>query len=279
MVEALRSGMFRIKLDNGHETLGYTAGKMRRYRIRILPGDRDPGRAVPLRPDPWTHRLPAPLTARAWSRSAAAPRRLPSLRILRRARARLAARRVRAGRAGRSAPRPSSRRRRAHVRRERAPPPRDWRERGYRWSRRIDHAGIYLLIAGTYTPFALLVLDGDLADRHPRGRLGRRVGGDRAQVRLGGRAEVAGSGDRDRARLGGGGRLPAADRRRRLERHRRSCSPAACSTRPAGSSTRCAGPNPSPARSSATTRSSTCSWSPRSCLQYAVVAFWVVHPV
>ena len=40
MVEALRSGMFRIKLDNGHETLGYTAGKMRRYRIRILPGDK-----------------------------------------------------------------------------------------------------------------------------------------------------------------------------------------------------------------------------------------------
>lgn len=40
VVEALRSGMFRIALDNGHETLGYTAGKMRRYRIRILPGDR-----------------------------------------------------------------------------------------------------------------------------------------------------------------------------------------------------------------------------------------------
>jgi translation initiation factor IF-1 len=40
VVEALRSGMFRITLDNGHETLGYTAGKMRRYRIRILPGDR-----------------------------------------------------------------------------------------------------------------------------------------------------------------------------------------------------------------------------------------------
>ena len=32
--------MFRIALDNGHETLGYTAGKMRRYRIKILPGDR-----------------------------------------------------------------------------------------------------------------------------------------------------------------------------------------------------------------------------------------------
>jgi hemolysin III len=35
-----------------------------------------------------------------------------------------------------------------------------WRECGYRWSRRIDHAGIFLLIAGTYTPFAVLVLDG-----------------------------------------------------------------------------------------------------------------------
>src|SRR4051812_24525398 len=35
-----------------------------------------------------------------------------------------------------------------------------WRERGYRWSRRIDHAGVYLAIAGTYTPFGLLVLTG-----------------------------------------------------------------------------------------------------------------------
>jgi hemolysin III len=35
-----------------------------------------------------------------------------------------------------------------------------WRERGYRWSRRVDHAGIYLAIAGTYTPFCLLVLHG-----------------------------------------------------------------------------------------------------------------------
>jgi translation initiation factor IF-1 len=32
--------MFRIQLDNGHQTLGYTAGKMRRYRIRIFLGDR-----------------------------------------------------------------------------------------------------------------------------------------------------------------------------------------------------------------------------------------------
>jgi translation initiation factor IF-1 len=40
IIEALRNRMFRIRLDNGHETLGYTAGKMRRYRIRMLLGDR-----------------------------------------------------------------------------------------------------------------------------------------------------------------------------------------------------------------------------------------------
>ena len=40
VTEALRNGFFRVALDNGHETLGYTAGKMRRYRIRIFPGDR-----------------------------------------------------------------------------------------------------------------------------------------------------------------------------------------------------------------------------------------------
>ncbi|MGI8421299.1 MAG: translation initiation factor IF-1 [Gaiellaceae bacterium] len=40
VVEAFRSGMFWIQLDNGHETLGYTAGKMRRFRIKIFPGDR-----------------------------------------------------------------------------------------------------------------------------------------------------------------------------------------------------------------------------------------------
>ena len=40
VTEALRNGLFRIELDNGHETTGYIAGRMRRYRIRILPGDR-----------------------------------------------------------------------------------------------------------------------------------------------------------------------------------------------------------------------------------------------
>ncbi len=40
IVEALRNRMFRIRLDNGHELLGYTSGKMKRYRIRMLLGDR-----------------------------------------------------------------------------------------------------------------------------------------------------------------------------------------------------------------------------------------------
>jgi translation initiation factor IF-1 len=40
IIESLRNRMFRIRLDNGHETLGYTAGRMRRYRIRMLLGDR-----------------------------------------------------------------------------------------------------------------------------------------------------------------------------------------------------------------------------------------------
>jgi translation initiation factor IF-1 len=32
--------MYRIRLDNGHDTLGYMAGRMKRFRIRINPGDR-----------------------------------------------------------------------------------------------------------------------------------------------------------------------------------------------------------------------------------------------
>jgi hemolysin III len=36
----------------------------------------------------------------------------------------------------------------------------NWREAPRRWLRRVDHAGIYGLIAGTYTIFGLLVLDG-----------------------------------------------------------------------------------------------------------------------
>jgi hemolysin III len=35
-----------------------------------------------------------------------------------------------------------------------------WDEAAKRWMRRVDHTGIFLLIAGSYTPFGLLALDG-----------------------------------------------------------------------------------------------------------------------
>ena len=40
VAELLPNAMFRVKLDNDHMVLGHVAGKMRRFRIRILPGDR-----------------------------------------------------------------------------------------------------------------------------------------------------------------------------------------------------------------------------------------------
>lgn len=40
IVEALPGTQFRVELDNGHEVLAYLSGKMRRYYIRILLGDR-----------------------------------------------------------------------------------------------------------------------------------------------------------------------------------------------------------------------------------------------
>ena len=40
VTEALPNLLFRVKLENGHEVLAHLAGKMRRFRIRILPGDR-----------------------------------------------------------------------------------------------------------------------------------------------------------------------------------------------------------------------------------------------
>jgi len=40
VTEVLPSAMFRVDLDNGYKLLATTAGKMRKYRIRILAGDR-----------------------------------------------------------------------------------------------------------------------------------------------------------------------------------------------------------------------------------------------
>jgi translation initiation factor IF-1 len=38
--EVLGNAMFRVELENGHKILAYPCGKMRRYFIRIIPGDK-----------------------------------------------------------------------------------------------------------------------------------------------------------------------------------------------------------------------------------------------
>ena len=40
VIEKLPNAMFRVKLENGHEVLSHISGKMRKFYIRILPGDR-----------------------------------------------------------------------------------------------------------------------------------------------------------------------------------------------------------------------------------------------
>ena len=40
VVEALPNTQFLVEMDNGHRILAYLSGKMRKYYIRILLGDR-----------------------------------------------------------------------------------------------------------------------------------------------------------------------------------------------------------------------------------------------
>ena len=39
VTENLPNAFFRVKLSNGHTVLAHISGKMRKYYIRILPGD------------------------------------------------------------------------------------------------------------------------------------------------------------------------------------------------------------------------------------------------
>ncbi len=39
VVEALPNTTFRVELETGKEIIAHLAGKMRMYRIRVLPGD------------------------------------------------------------------------------------------------------------------------------------------------------------------------------------------------------------------------------------------------
>lgn len=38
--ETLPAATFRVRLDNGHEVLAHLSGKMRLFKIKLLPGDR-----------------------------------------------------------------------------------------------------------------------------------------------------------------------------------------------------------------------------------------------
>ena len=40
VAEALPDGRYRVRLDNGHNLIAYSAGKMRKHRIRIIAGDK-----------------------------------------------------------------------------------------------------------------------------------------------------------------------------------------------------------------------------------------------
>jgi len=40
VIESLPNAMFRVELENGHKLLCHVSGKLRKYFIRILPGDR-----------------------------------------------------------------------------------------------------------------------------------------------------------------------------------------------------------------------------------------------
>ncbi len=40
VIEKLPNAMFKVKLENDHEIIAHTAGKMRKYRIRVMVGDK-----------------------------------------------------------------------------------------------------------------------------------------------------------------------------------------------------------------------------------------------
>lgn len=40
VIDTLPNAMFRVKLENDHEIIAHISGKMRKFYIRILPGDK-----------------------------------------------------------------------------------------------------------------------------------------------------------------------------------------------------------------------------------------------
>ena len=106
------------------------------------------------------------------------------------------------------------------VRRQRALPRHDWqRPTARRWMRRLDHTMIFLLIAGTVTPFALLVMEPPLSTALLIAVWAGALAGTIVELVWIGPPEV-GRGDRlRRRRLDRRDRLPG-DRRRGRDRRR-----------------------------------------------------------
>ena len=40
VTDVQRNSRYRVQLENGHEISAYTAGKMRKFRIRVVAGDK-----------------------------------------------------------------------------------------------------------------------------------------------------------------------------------------------------------------------------------------------
>jgi translation initiation factor IF-1 len=57
--DVLPDSRYRVKLDNGHELVAYTSGKMRKHHIRILAGDKVSLELSPYDLDEGSHHVPA----------------------------------------------------------------------------------------------------------------------------------------------------------------------------------------------------------------------------
>ena len=112
--------------------------------------------------------------------------------------------------------------------------------------RHLDHSMIFLFIAGTYTPFAVLAMDRPTAELGARRGVGRRAGRRRAEAALAGRAPVGRCADLHRAGLGRGVRAARSPAQRRGRRARPAARRRRCSTPSAASCTPLHWPNPWP---------------------------------
>ena len=74
VTDTLPDGQYMVEVEGGHQILGYTSGKMRRFNIRVLVGDRVTIETSPYDLNRGAHRVAAPVApARRCRRKA--PRR------------------------------------------------------------------------------------------------------------------------------------------------------------------------------------------------------------